>query len=331
MDGSVAIERNRMALSRIVASLMVMAGLAGFSSPLAGEYGSGRQGEAGPLAEPGEGADHRPTLPRHLWRAILRLLRPAEAAARRLIIAAARGIVVPVPSPRRRKPKPKPKPVDPAPLLRGLGIAVTVPHGARPQCGSSPVYGGGVAPRVLPSASPRTGSGDGGGGMAPTSPARIAFPLLDPPRRILSLSKGRRRMTPAHAAPRIMLPGVIEPHRLPPPPSPDDAVSAARLGRRLAALAAALDDLPGHARRFARWKARREAGLERRHSPLRSGPPPGGRLARYEPGAVASGAQDRDNAGRAARPRARPIREVDHILVHAHELAWYALEHPDTS
>ncbi|MCC0044134.1 MAG: hypothetical protein H6892_07105 [Brucellaceae bacterium] len=38
----------------------------------------------------------RPThLPRHLHRAVLRLLRPAEAAARRLVIVAARGIETP--------------------------------------------------------------------------------------------------------------------------------------------------------------------------------------------------------------------------------------------
>jgi hypothetical protein len=37
----------------------------------------------------------------------VRLLRPAESAARRLIIAAARGIVVVLPPLRPRKPKPK--------------------------------------------------------------------------------------------------------------------------------------------------------------------------------------------------------------------------------
>ena len=46
------------------------------------------------------------TLPRHLHRAVLRLLRPAEAAARRLVIVAARGLVVTLPPPRPRKPKP---------------------------------------------------------------------------------------------------------------------------------------------------------------------------------------------------------------------------------
>ena len=34
------------------------------------------------------------------------------------------------------------------------------------------------------------------------------------------------------------------------------AINAARLALRLTTLAAALDDLPGQAKRFARWKAR---------------------------------------------------------------------------
>jgi hypothetical protein len=38
--------------------------------------------------------------------------------------------------------------------------------------------------------------------------------------------------------------------------SPDDPIDAARLGLRLAALGRVLDDLPRHANRFARWRAR---------------------------------------------------------------------------
>ncbi|MDQ6433816.1 hypothetical protein RB623_07085 [Mesorhizobium sp. LHD-90] len=123
---------------------------------------------------------------------------------------------------------------------------------------------------------------------------------------------------------------------LPPPPSPDDPVDATRLGQRLASLGRALDDLPGQAQRFARWKARhdaartrdrqaraagaqnqqrREAVRFRRVSPLRRGRPPGGRLSRYDPTAI----------------HPRNIREIDEILAHAHALAVYALESPDTS
>ncbi|MCV3242840.1 hypothetical protein [Mesorhizobium sp. ZC-5] len=86
MDWTAAIEKNREALKRILAALVAMAGLAGadpgFPSPLRGGVRGGG------------------TLPRHLHRAVLRLLRPAEAATRRLIIVAARGIIVPPPPPR---------------------------------------------------------------------------------------------------------------------------------------------------------------------------------------------------------------------------------------
>ena len=98
MDGSAAIEWNRQALKRIVAMLVAMA-------------------EAAECTEAG-----LPTLPRHLWLAILRLLRPAEAAARRLIIAAARGLAVTQPRPRRTRPQPKTM----EPLLCRLGIAVVM-------------------------------------------------------------------------------------------------------------------------------------------------------------------------------------------------------------
>ncbi|MEQ1954354.1 hypothetical protein [Mesorhizobium sp. CN2-181] len=147
-----------------------------------------------------------------------------------------------------------------------------------------------------------------------------SLPLLDPPRRLFRVP---RRAVPAHAAPRILSLDFNATYRpLPPPPSPDDPIDAARLGQRLAALTAALDDLPGQAQRFARWKARRDAAATRdgpisgqRLTPLRRGRPPGGRLSRYEPGA----------------PHPRKIREVDEILAHAHALAVYALDDHDTS
>ena len=85
----------------------------------------------------------------------------------------------------------------------------------------------------------------------------------------------RRRTTPPHKAPRILSFDGRPPHRLPPPPSPDDPIDATRLGLRLAGIGRALADLPKAARRFARWKARRDAGLIRRVSPLRRGLAPG--------------------------------------------------------
>lgn len=68
MDWALAIEINRTALTRIVASLVAMAGLAG-----------------GGVAE---------RLSRSVYLSILRVLRPAESAVRRLVVMAARGLVV---------------------------------------------------------------------------------------------------------------------------------------------------------------------------------------------------------------------------------------------
>ncbi len=267
MDGSAAIEWNRQALKRIVAMLVAM-------------------------AQAAECTEARvPTLPRHLWLAILRLLRPAEAAARRLIIAATHGLAVTRPRPRKTRPKTKTM----EPLLRRLGIAVVM----------QPADLALAAAAARPLARPRT----------------LSLPLLDPLRRPLGAGlvggpkAGGRRLVPPHAAPRIRFPGVAEPSPLPSPPSPDGPMSATRLNQRLAALAAALDDLPGQAVRFARCKARLEAGRLRRTSPLRSGRPPGGRLSRFDPSAPCSG----------------KIREIDEILAHTHALAVYALERPDTS
>src|SRR5688572_23781854 len=80
MDWNAAIEKNREALKRVLAMLVAMAGIA-----------------SGPHPEVPASGEPRRTLPRHLHRAVLSLLRPAEAAARRLIIVAARGIVVALP------------------------------------------------------------------------------------------------------------------------------------------------------------------------------------------------------------------------------------------
>jgi hypothetical protein len=269
MDGTAAINNNIEALKRILAALVAMAGLAGAAF----------------------------TLPRHLRLAVLRLLRPAESAARRPIIASARGLVAALPPSR----KPKQKPIAVEPLLRRFGIAVV----------------------MSPADIARADAIRRAAALRAVRPRTLCLPLFDPPRRTLSLSKGSQRKgrsVPAHAAPRILLPGVIKPFSLPSPPSPDDPVDATRLRRRLAALAAALDDLPGQAKRFARWKASRDARCEapgriRRISPLRPGRPPGGRLTCYDPAAASR----------------RHTREVDEILAHAHALALYALQQPDTS
>jgi hypothetical protein len=296
MDIQAAIERHREALKRVVAALAVMAGWGQSGSR---ESGSGRSGQEAadcplptaycPLPAPG----CRPTLPRSVHRAVLRLLRPVESAARRLVIALALAWPpVPLPPPRPR----------PSKARKSASIFV------RPRVGTGIVLppGAAVPARLAHLARPQA--------SAAAAPARIALPLLDPlPRR------RRRRWSRSPGVPRIGMAAARG--AVPAAPMPGDPLDARRLALRLAALARALDDLPGQAVRFARWQARRDralaAGRIHRVAPLRGGRPPGGRLAHYDPDAA----------------RRRKVRDVDEILAHAHALAHHALEHPrlDTS
>ena len=86
MDWDLAIKRNSEALKGIIAELFAMLELAGLA----------------PVAR----------LPRSLHNAVLRVLRPAESAVRRLIVIAARGLVVKL-APLR--PDSPPKPAKPTP------------------------------------------------------------------------------------------------------------------------------------------------------------------------------------------------------------------------
>ena len=139
-------------------------------------------------------------------------------------------------------------------------------------------------------------------------------PAFLPVARSAAAMGGRRRWQLAAGLPRICVPGVTERLAVPAwqPPLPDDPLDAGRLGRRLAALARALDDLPGQARRFARWKARRDRALARRpHSPRYAAArrPATGRA----PGALRSGRPASEQHPRrrrdpGARPRAGPSR-----------------------
>jgi hypothetical protein len=327
MDWNAAVEKNREALKQILAMLVAMAGLAGdaaSTSPLSGLRGRssdrasgsivGREGR-GDCEAIGVPGKIRPTLPRHLHRAVLRLLRPAEAAVWRLVIVAARGLVVTLPPARLRKPKPKS-----TILCNGVGTGILMPRGYRiPPPLTPPLKGEGVVVNAASSLatnaiganasespSPLRG-GVRGGGETARSPG---FRLFDPLPRW-----GRRARPRACGVPRISVPGFTQPFpiRL---PSPDDPVDAGRLARRFTALASALDDLPGQARRFARWRARRDAlrvqirqgrhtGRVGRAWPLRPGRPPGGRQ--------------------------KPVHEVHEVLNVVHGLAFWVLNSPDTS
>ena len=188
-----------------------------------------------------------PTVPRHLQRAVFRLLRPAESAARRLIILAAlRLSLPPLPPLRPIPPKPAPPPATAGIVVRvNLGLAVGPPPPKRQ--------------RPAPSDD-----------AAPRPPA---FRLLDPMRRIQL-----RRYPVRTSVPRILFPGYAEPFRIV-RPRQDDALDATSLTRRLAALAGALGDIPAQATRYLRWKAHNArasaAGYRRRLGALRGGRPPG--------------------------------------------------------
>lgn len=273
MDWDRVIERNREALRRVLAMLLAMAG------PGCGGQFAFFPPEGGAASGPAGAEESRLspalTLPRRLHRAILALLRPAEAAARRLVVVAAHGLVVTLPPPRKAGPRPR------SIFVRdGKGTGVVLPRGVRP---------GDVLPDLAPPRAPRRGP---------------CLPLLDP----LPKSPAPRR-PPAGGAPRISMPGVREPYPLAArrQPLPNDRIDARRLALRLLAVGRVLDDLPAHARRFARWRMRARAAVERmrRITPLRPGRPPGSRR--------------------------KPTHEVHQVLKDLHYFAFYALEQPDSS
>jgi hypothetical protein len=226
INWSRAIERNREALRRIVAMLFVMAGLAD------GEMAA--------------------ALPRHLRNHVMRILRAAEAAFRRLVIIAARDLVVEIPgsaSPANGQPA-------------GAGAK---------RCATGWVV---IGPLGDPPADPERAS---------AKAAIPAFSLLDSLKRF---EFDRRRY--ARTIPRVRslandwsVPVYLRRPEPParPVPTPADPVDATGLCRRLISLKRALDDLDGQARRLARWKAKRDLGLNRspRFNPMRPGRPPGHR------------------------------------------------------
>jgi hypothetical protein len=198
-------------------------------------------------------------IPQSLHSAVRRILWPAESAMRRLIVIAARGLVVKLPASR---PGLRPKPV---------------------------------------------GAIRKGGG------SRLSFQLFDTRKNFPELRQHRVKY--AKNPPRILFFGdnsrvddlwpSSRPVAAPPSPPSDALVNAVPLTRRLEALKLALEDLPRQARRFARWRARREiAPNSKFRSPLRPGPPPG--------------------------HRRKPAHLVDEVLIECHGLAWDALK-PDTS
>ncbi len=206
MDWAGAIDRNSTALKAIIDTLFALLGLATRLSP-------------------------------SVHRRIIRSLRPAESAARRLIVIAARGIVVAVTSvhvkPAPAKPVGSPA-LRPKGTLRGYSFQLFDPRKPLRMIAKRKRF------RFIPRIHVLDWNYD------PSISAQ--FP---PPR------------PPTPPAP-------------PPPLPPDGLVDASRITRRLQALESALDDLPGQALRLARLQKRREANpgpIFR--TPIRPGHPPG--------------------------------------------------------
>jgi len=274
-----AIERNRDALLRVVEALFALIGL----------------NETAAVA----------TLPRCTRNHVLRILRPAESAARRLIMIAARGISVTLRSSSGRRgspsssvilgPDPRTHSVKPAKSPKTKNTADLSIAG-----GGHRLHG--MGPRLKAEDDARYET------SRPTANTMPSLPLLDPLKRFDFTPRRRYAKT----FPRISIIGVTEPRPIPEirPPSPGDPLDATRLCRRLAALKRALDDIDGHAKRLARWKARRDLRRQQpdcgpiRLSPMRPGWPPG-----Y---------------------RKRRVHEIDDILRECHSLAVYA-QRRDTS
>ena len=179
------------------------------------------------------------TLPRHLYRAILALLRPAEAAARRLILVAARKLLTPLSIDRSVQPGPVRAPLlgKGIPIWK-LGLANVAPPPPRKPVQRPPVFQLIDTLRGLP--------------RTPRAPAQSSMP------RISGFDADAPRPAP-----------------LPPRPSSNDLVDAGGLRRRFAALVLVLNDLPAQTRRRARQAAAVARGATGRLWWIRPGPPPG--------------------------------------------------------
>ncbi|MBX9450295.1 MAG: hypothetical protein KL801_00190 [Mesorhizobium sp.] len=323
MDWNAAIEHHRAALTRILAMLVAMAGLRNGQPEIAGRQSGPAQAADGPADCPLPIAD-RPTLPRHLHRAVLRLLRPAEAAVRRLVIVVARGLVTEA---RRHLYEPTHSTDE------GPG-AYRPPLRFASQTTSPPLDGVEEERRAAQPGFPlprragercrakRRGVGVENSPASHCRPARrLTLSLFDP------LPRWRARRPVAGGVPRISVPGIAAPFPVPAPPSPLDPLDATRLALRLAALARTLDDLPVAARRFALWQARIAAPDQsgnRSDAAGRQakGPTRARRIWPLRPG--------RPHGQRPARSR-EPAHPVHTVLDDVHGLALWVLEPADTS
>ncbi|MFO0994003.1 MAG: hypothetical protein U1E67_18965 [Hyphomicrobiales bacterium] len=188
-------------------------------------------------------------VPRSLYLLMLGKLRKAESAVRRLIVVAARNIVVEPPPQRVARAKPESAVKDEA----KAETPVKIRRKRRPSFNlfdpRKRLEKGYRRPAKRPQVEPRAYFLD-----VPPGPNPI-FLLL---------------RKPEPQAPVVSSPEEEE------ETIDDDTVDARHLVRRLLAAAYALQDIPRQAMRLARWEARpKEERRPERWSSLRSGPPPG--------------------------------------------------------
>ncbi len=220
MDWTKAIEINRHALTRIIAALVAL---------VAAQVDAVR-------------------LPLPVYQLVFRVLLPAEAAVRRLIVIAARGLVLPE---QRHRPMP---PELAEQLAQQLVLAGKRTRTAFQLFDSRKQF----------CADDETENGEEQGLPNPD-------PAWGPRIRCVGDADPRSPLFLAHlAALRAQEKSISE-------------AASTSLRRRLATIRQALDTLPHQARRMARWQARRTAmrNANMRNakftSPLRPGPPPGQR------------------------------------------------------
>jgi hypothetical protein len=188
-------------------------------------------------------------LPRHIRISVLRVLRPVEAAVRRLIFVVSKdAVLVPV---RSRNTSNRKLTSLPAVSLKRKIFAFPLADPMPP-----------MIPRDQMQSTPHIWS------VAPRDPTVTAVFAAHH-------AALRRSRLAAYRAARLAL-RKAEPET-PPETLNDGLVDASRLASRLEATRLALADLPRQAQRLLRWTARREkASLQRLTytSPIRPGPPP---------------------------------------------------------
>ena len=220
MNWDQAIESKRVPLLGIVLALLAEIGLAG------------------------EGAVDR--LSRPVYRYALRQLRKAESAARRLIFAAARNIVL---EPEDLRPaRPRQKPSTQSKADAAARAETKIRRKRRPLFS---LFDPAMRLKKLFRRRPKRKRAE----------PRIHFFDYDP-----RIPLFHRRPPAALTAPAPVEEDIVD----------DGMVDTRKLIRRFIALTDALQDIPGQAMRLARWQARpKEERRPSRWSPLRSGKPPG--------------------------------------------------------